>query len=101
MNILLLTLFLTSVHALGPGENCQMCRDGITTIFTNFLTPDSISWQIEVFNVTICQANGEPQACIDGITTWWPKLAEKIWSAETTNEVCHTLIGCEQNSQPK
>ena len=56
-----------------------------------------------MFNFPICDGQNVPpeDQCDDGFATWWPKLAEKVWSWDTVNEVCFKMIGCEINPVPK
>lgn len=88
--IIFLTIF-SLAKAQDDSEGCQICRDAMMVFYNASLTEESLDFQKELLNDTVCPYAPDPLGCEEGVITWWDMVAEALFDEEAAAHVCHSL----------
>lgn len=57
------------------------------------LTGDALDKVIQLLQDKVCFEADDSEGCKEGVATWWPTLANIIYSEEAAKYVCNGLSG--------
>merc|ERR1712008_71605 len=92
-SLLLIGLIVAVVSAFPMAEpqDCDLCRKSVHLMWGHLREDKIIEIESNVLIESVCANLADPAGCAVGVKTWWPILAQIIYSDATVPYVCQGI----------
>ena len=72
-------------------EACAVCRQGTGALFAELNKEENLEYQQQLLIEEGCPGWPDPEGCAVGVTTWWNRMANVVYTDKAVAIVCNAL----------